>query len=61
MQWRKANRGKRGFLAPPPPRVFFAKSAESLEKKRVEFLVSAKKCKKVQKSAHVFEKKGDSG
>jgi len=28
-----------------------AKSAEALEKKRVEFCASAKKCKKVQKSA----------
>jgi hypothetical protein len=30
--------------------VFFAKSAESLENKRVEFLVSAKKRKRVRKS-----------
>jgi hypothetical protein len=29
--------------------VFFAKSAESLEKKRVEFCASAKKCKRVRK------------
>jgi len=34
----------------PHPRVFFAKSAESLENKRVEFLVSAKKRKRVRKS-----------
>ncbi len=34
-----------------PASVFCAKSAESLEKKRVEFFVSAKKCKKVQESA----------
>jgi hypothetical protein len=31
--------------------VFFAKSAEPIENKRVEFLPSAKKCKKVQESA----------
>jgi hypothetical protein len=37
-------------VALPTPRVFCAKSAESLEKKRVEFLWSAKKCKRVRKS-----------
>src|SRR5260370_21153553 len=34
----------------PHPRCFFAKSAESIEKKRVEFLMSAKMCKRVRKS-----------
>jgi hypothetical protein len=38
--------------------VFLAKSAESLEKKRVEFLADAKKCKKTQKSAEAYENKG---
>jgi hypothetical protein len=33
----------------PAPR-FFAKSAESLENKRVEFFGSAKKCKRVRKN-----------
>src|SRR5216683_8291921 len=33
----------------PPPRWFLAKSAESLEKKRVEFCVCAKKRKRVRK------------
>jgi hypothetical protein len=43
-------------MAPyPHPRVFFAKSAESLEKKRVEFCASAKNCKRVRKSV---KKKG---
>jgi hypothetical protein len=45
--------------APPISPVFLAKSAESLEKKRVEFRVGAKKCKKEQKSAERFERKGD--
>ena len=39
--------------------MFFAKSAEAIEKKRVEFLARAKKCKRVQKSAQKYEKKGD--
>jgi hypothetical protein len=34
----------------PHPGWFFAKSAELLENKRVEILVSAKKCKRVRKS-----------
>jgi hypothetical protein len=34
----------------PPPPVFLAKSPESLEKKRVEFLQSAKKRKRVRKN-----------
>jgi hypothetical protein len=38
--------------------VFFAKSAEAHENKRVEFLVGAKKYKKAQKSAQECEKKG---
>jgi hypothetical protein len=33
-----------------PPPVFFAKSAESLEKKRVGFLLHAKKLKRVRKN-----------
>ena len=37
----------RGFPTPTP--VFCAKSAESLENKRVEFFVNAKKCKRVRK------------
>jgi len=37
--------------------VFLPKSAETIEKKRVEFLASAKKCKKAQKSAQEFEKR----
>ena len=39
---------KRGGV--PPPRVFLAKSAEAIEKKRVEFSGNAKKCKRVRKS-----------
>src|SRR5712664_3828379 len=39
-----------GRKDPSPPPVFLAKSAESLEKKRVEFCVNAKKCKRVRKS-----------
>ena len=35
-----------------------AKSAETIGKKRVEFLASAKKCKKTQKSAQGYENKG---
>jgi hypothetical protein len=31
----------------PPPRVFWAKSAESLENKRVEFFVGAKECGRI--------------
>jgi hypothetical protein len=37
--------------------VFLVKSAEAHENKRVEFCVSAKKCKKAQKSAQECEKK----
>ena len=43
------------------PGWFLAKSAETIERKRVAFLVRAKKCKKVQKSAQGFENKGDRG
>jgi hypothetical protein len=32
----------------PTPRCFYVKSAESLEKKRVEFFANAKKCKRVR-------------
>jgi hypothetical protein len=46
-----------GFSA--PRRIFSAKSAESLEKERVEFFLGARKCKKVQKSAEECERKGD--
>ena len=42
------------------PSRFLAKSAESAENKQVELLVSAKKCKIVQKSTQEFEGKGDS-
>jgi hypothetical protein len=44
-------------LGGTPPGWFFAKSAETIENKGVEFLVSAKKCKNVQKSAQECEKK----
>src|SRR5713101_2075530 len=39
------------FTSPSPPRpgCFWAKSAESLENIRVEFLESAKNCKRVRK------------
>jgi hypothetical protein len=33
--------------------VFLPKSAETLEKKRVEFCVSAKKCKRVRKNVKI--------
>jgi hypothetical protein len=36
---------------------FGKKSVETLEKKRVEFLEGARKCKKAQKSAQEYEKK----
>lgn len=39
------------------PPVFLAKRAESFEKKGVEFLPRAKKCKRMQKSAQECEKK----
>ena len=42
--------GMREVSSTPTPRVFFAKSVESLENKRVEFCASAKKCKRVRKS-----------
>ena len=42
----------------PTPGRFLTRSAESLEKKRVEFLMSAKK---VQMSAEECEYKGDRG
>jgi hypothetical protein len=37
----------RGVLGIPHPRVFCAKSSESIEKKRVEFFVSAKECARI--------------
>jgi hypothetical protein len=40
---------------------FLSKSAEAIENKRVESFASARKCKKVQKSAQEFEKTGDNG
>jgi hypothetical protein len=46
-----------GFGLKDLTRVFLAKSAETLEKKRVELLESARKCKKAQKSAQQYEKK----
>jgi hypothetical protein len=51
---------REGSSAPPTPRVFLAKSSELLEKKRVEFCESARKCKNVQQSSEECEKKGDS-
>jgi len=39
---------------------FLAKSAESIENKRVEFLLSAKKYKILQKSAQEFDGEEDS-
>jgi len=40
------------------PGRFAAKSAEVQENKRVEFLLSAKECKKMHKSAQECERKG---
>jgi hypothetical protein len=52
-----SKRGAReGSSAPTPPPAFLAKSAESLENKRVEFCGSARKYKKVQKSVEECEK-----
>ena len=45
----------RGEWTHPHPGWFWAKSAESLEKKKVEFFVSAKKRKRVWKN---LKKKG---
>jgi hypothetical protein len=39
--------------------MFFAKSAESLENKRLEFLLSAKKHKKMQECGEESELNGD--
>src|SRR5260370_1343054 len=47
----------KGRRVSPHP-VFFAKSAQTNENNRVEFWVSARKCKKVQKSAQEYENKG---
>ena|SRR5712664_429673 len=47
----------RGKFGAPHPSCFFAKSAEWPENKRDRFFASAKKCKKVQKSAQEYEKK----
>jgi len=44
----------------PTPGCFLAKSAESLEKKRVEFCLRAKKCKIVRKNMKI-KGIGDSG
>jgi len=38
--------------------VFFAKSSELLEKKRVVFLIGAEKCKRVWKSMKIKEMNG---
>jgi hypothetical protein len=46
--------GRRGPPTPSPS--FLQKSAESLEKKGLDFLTSAKNCKKLQKSAQDPEK-----
>jgi hypothetical protein len=46
-----AKRGKKS--------AFWAKSAESHEKKGVDLLLGAKKCKKLQKSAQEYEKNPD--
>ncbi len=54
-------REARGDNSASHPGWFFAKSAESIENKRVEFLASAKKCKRAQKSAQEFDRKGDRG
>jgi hypothetical protein len=40
--------------------VFLAKSVEEIEKKRVEFLTSAKMCKRVRKGVKIKEI-GDGG
>jgi hypothetical protein len=48
----KAGKAKEtaGDSSLPPTGWFWAKSAEAVEKKRVEFFVSAKKCKRVRKN-----------
>jgi len=45
-------------IDPPTPRVFFAKSSELLEKKRVVFLIGAEKGKRVWKSMKIKEMNG---
>jgi len=45
--------------APTPGVFFFAKSAELVENKEIEFFENAKKRKRVQKSAQRCEKTGD--
>jgi hypothetical protein len=45
------------ICSPTPSGFFSTQSAESPEKKRVEFCVSAKKCRRMQKSAEECEKK----
>src|SRR6266571_8817867 len=42
-----------GIKLLPHPRVFFAKSSELHENKRVEFLIGAEKCKRVWKSMKI--------
>jgi hypothetical protein len=39
--------------------VFLSKSAETVENMRVKFSSGAKNCKKAQKSAQEYEKKGN--
>ena len=54
-----SSKSPRSFPTPFPPLRFLRKSAESHEKKRVEFSLSAKLCKILQKSAQRCEGKGD--
>jgi hypothetical protein len=53
------SQGLRGGRYPTP--VFFAKSAELFENKKVAFFGDTKKCKITQKSAQGHEKKVDKG
>src|SRR5258708_9372962 len=53
------NRGLVAKRPSPHPRCFLSKSAQDHEKKRVVIFATAKKSKKMQKSAQGYEKKGD--
>jgi len=52
IRWGARRQGVRAARI-PHPRVFFAKSSELLENKRVEFLAGAKKCKRVWKGMKI--------
>src|SRR5712664_2069917 len=49
-RWLAARQRSQKRQMAPHPGWFFAKSAESLEKKRVEICASAKKCKRLRKN-----------